>query len=65
MKHKITDDIIMDITIKEWVKYFNNTPVKPFEKIKLDSLVSVKQIKQLRTLATYTPKEILNKSKPF
>jgi hypothetical protein len=58
MKHKITDEIVTDITIKEWVKYFNNTPVKPFEKIKLDSLVSVKQIQKIR-------KEILNKTKPF
>jgi hypothetical protein len=58
MKHKITDEIVTDITIKEWVKYFNNTPVKPFKKIKLDSLVSVKQIQKIR-------KEILNKTKPF
>ncbi len=50
MKHKITDEIVTDITIKEWLKYFNNTPVKPFEKINKYSLVSVKQVKHLKKI---------------
>ena len=60
MKHKITDEIVMDITIQEWAKYFNNTPPRQIQNIKADSLASIKQIKKLRK-----DLEILNKTKPF
>jgi hypothetical protein len=59
MKHKITDEIVMDITIQEWAKYFINTPPRQIKNIKSDSLASIKQKKILKNL------EILNKTKPF
>lgn len=48
MKHKFTNEVLADIAVKEWARYFNNIPAKPFTKINSMSLVSVKQKRQLK-----------------